>query len=757
MIKRLVLLLLLPGALFAQQSVRFHGRVLDSRTNEPIAKALVSIREQKIQTNTNENGEFEIKDVPPGEVELYVTTVGYGLIRRKIEVVSGVPVEIEILLGPDVLRRTDEVNVTAEPFVMPEPSTISDHTLTESELRNLMSVLIDDPLRSVQALPGVTTGDDFVADFSARGAGFKSIGFNMDSVLLASPFHSVSDISDGGSLSIFNGDVIESLSLLSSAFPATYGDRTASELVVRTRDGNRQKFTNGVTASASGLGWTSEGPLGKSRKASWLVSVRKSYLDYIINRLTNDPEATQFVFGFYDGFAKVTLDPSDHHQVRISGNFGNSRADQHKRAATLGVNTFLYGDRNTRIGQAEWRWIPSAKVVVDSSVSYTKSYSNNVNRDKEVLFESDYRQAAIRQDASVQWRGWNRFEAGYLARNLDQTGQRRRFNNTTRQFRTTDSLDASTWQPGGYLQDTVTMFDSHLSLTYGARFDRFQATGQTVWLPRVNMAFSPIHNTRVTMGYGQYAQFPDFIELHGEFANPRLRAERATHYVLGVEQLINDKTRIRVEGYDREDRNGIYQVADEARLVNGITRAPRAGVTPGLPLQNTLRSYSRGVEIFVQRRSANKLLGWISYAYSRTRVHDAASGLRWDGDFDQKDTFNAFASYRWTNSLNVSAKFRYGSNMPIPGFFARNASGAIVLAGQRNQLRAPVYSRLDLRANKAFRFNRCQLTLYGEVLNVLKRKNSRYTTEFDSTNGRVSVSKDAMFPLLPIAGIRIDF
>ena len=131
MIKRLVLLLLLPGALFAQQGARFHGRVLDSRTNEPIAKALVSIRDQKIQTNTNETGEFEIKDVPPGEVELYVTTVGYGLVRKKIEVQPGIPVEIEILLGPDVLRRTDEVNVTAEPFVMPEPSTISDHTITD--------------------------------------------------------------------------------------------------------------------------------------------------------------------------------------------------------------------------------------------------------------------------------------------------------------------------------------------------------------------------------------------------------------------------------------------------------------------------------------------------------------------------------------------------------------------------------------------------------------------------------------------------
>ena len=35
---------------------------------------------------------------------------------------AGVPVELEILLGPDVLRRTDEVTVTEKPFLAIEAS-----------------------------------------------------------------------------------------------------------------------------------------------------------------------------------------------------------------------------------------------------------------------------------------------------------------------------------------------------------------------------------------------------------------------------------------------------------------------------------------------------------------------------------------------------------------------------------------------------------------------------------------------------------
>jgi len=84
-------------------------------------------------------------------------------------------------------------------------------------------------------------------------------------------------------------------------------------------------------------------------------------------------------------------------------------------------------------------------------------------------------------------------------------------------------------------------------------------------------------------------------------------------------------------------------------------------------------------------------------------------------------------------------------------------SNRIVLSEQRNQLRVPAYSRLDIRANKAFNFDRWKLTLYGEVLNLLGRENIRYTSEMDTVNGSLSISRDTMFPLLPIAGIRVEF
>ena len=139
----------------------------------------------------------------------------------------------------------------------------------------------------------------------------------------------------------------------------------------------------------------------------------------------------------------------------------------------------------------------------------------------------------------------------------------------SQQFVTSDSFSMSGWQPGAYVQDTITGWNSRLAFTYGGRFDRFTVTGQNVWMPRASVAFSPLTNTKVTAAFGQYAQFPNFFQLFGQFRNPNLKAERATHYTLQVEQLVNDKTRIRLEAYDREDRNGVYSADAEYRLVNG--------------------------------------------------------------------------------------------------------------------------------------------------------------------------------------------
>lgn len=68
--------------------------------------------------------------------------------------------------------------------------------------------------------------------------------------------------------------------------------------------------------------------------------------------------------------------------------------------------------------------------------------------------------------------------------------------------------------------------------------------------------------------------------------------------------------------------------------------------------------------------------------------------------------------------------------------------------------RLPFYSRVDIRANRAFYFSRSELSLYLGVLNILNRENIRFDQIYNvnTKTGRINYSKDSLFPIFPTAG-----
>jgi hypothetical protein len=723
------------------------GRVLDVTTREPLRKALVSIRALNLEALTDDQGRFRLIGVPVGENEFYVSTVGYGLLKRKIAI-SERGADLEILLGQEAIKE-EAVTVAVGVFEPLETNTPSEHTLNNSELKNLANVLLDDPLRSVHALPGVTATDDYYAQFAARGSGFRNVGFHIDSILTDQLFHVLPDIQDSGSLSILNGDVIESMSLLTAAAPVKYGDRTGAVLNVLTRDGSRERIFGRVNMAFTGLSFTGEGPIGGSKKFSILASARQSYLDWLIQKLSDDA-TTGAAFGFKDGLIKLTYAPSDRHQLSATFIPGNAGVDRERERQYLGNDELLTAGIRTRIANGAWRWIGS-RGVARTEVSYAKGTGENRNIDRELLFRGAVEEYALRNDTTLRLAHGHTMDAGFLVRRHSEEETRRfAFFYSLFPF---DQFRAAGWQQGFYAQDTWNP-RAGVTFTVGGRFDTFSPTGERAALPRASLTLKLFPNTTVAVGYGQYAQFPDFRSLYGGYGWPSLQAERSTHYVLSIEQRLTEKIRLRVELYDKEERYGIFSADTEPRLVAGGLSFP----FPAPVLRNALHGYSRGIEIYLQRRSANRLSGWFSYALGHARFRDDGAGLAFDGDFDQRHTVNAYGSYRITKSLNLSVKYRYGSNYPVAGFFAWSNGDNLVLAAEKNRVRLPVYSRLDVRANRAFHFDRWKLTLYAEVTNVLSRENERFADLRDlDIDGTVYYFRETLLPFLPSAGMSIEF
>ena len=287
----------------------------------------------------------------------------------------------------------------------------------------------------------------------------------------------------------------------------------------------------------------------------------------------------------------------------------------------------------------------------------------------------------------------------------------------------------------------------------GARVDHWSLTRGTESSPWLQADLRLRGTLKLRAGTGIYRQFPGIAETTGLHGNTSLRPERAFHADAGIEQALGSSARWQLTFYNRDERDVLRLPQSELRLVNGGL----AGVSLTAPWINALDGYARGVELLVQRRSNSGLSGWVSYSYGVNRYHDRTTGETFDGDFDQRHTFNAYGLYRLTNRFSLAGKLRMGSNTPAVGYWEQR-NGAEFVSSTRNELRLPVYSRLDLRANRTFNWEKKRLTLFVEVMNVFDRNNQRY--EQPGVNVRTLQAFgifNGMIPRIPSAGILIEF
>lgn len=743
----LIVILLSTGSALARLSESFQdkkhsvlrGRVTDTASGEPVAKVKIIVIGFDRATTTDEEGRFVLQDLPYGEVELYISTIGFGLVKKKAIIKEGEEANLEIALSPEAAPQLAQITVTAGPFGDIETNAASEQTLNKSELQKLSLILVGDPVRAAQALPGVVGNDDFRSDFALRGAGFNRIGFFIDGIQLPeNPVHTKFGDDNAGSISILNADAISSISLLSGALPSRYGDNTAGAIQLETREGNRVKPSGRIAASLLSSSATFDGPFA-SKRGDWLATARKSYLGYLLKRLNEDESSDEnFVIDFIDAQARAVYDCGQHHQIGINMIMGRSSFDQDRN--NLELNDVLKSNSLIWLVYARWNYTAGPRLALQTRVFNLRGDFINENPGGVNLQEGGLSQTGVRADVDFLAHPEHRIEAGIYLRRIAGDGLERIFSSgQPPSLFTLAKFDRRSDQQGYYFQDTWSSKLLHLNLTGGARIDHYGLTDQTVVTPRAALSFAPREDTRIRLGWGQQIEFPGFNEIFGFGGNTRLRAERATHYNMVVEHLINDKTRIAAEVYDREDRDLLFRL-------NDVLIRDGQVIFLNSPFRNSLRGYARGFELSVHRRSANRLTGRISYSYSKARLKDKEAGFDFASDFDQRHTISTYASYRMTDTLNLSGQWRYGSGLPMVGFF-QEVDGQIVLGSERNRVRLPVYSRLDMRISKAFYFKRSKLTLSGEVLNALGRDNFRQ-------DGR---GREKLLPFLPSVGVAFEF
>src|SRR4051794_3000398 len=189
------------GALQGGPSIA--GRVLDAQTGDPVAGAAIVI-DGRTAAAAGEDGVFSVPAGSPRRLDVLVTAVGYAFVTRRVDVTAGGANLGDVRLNRESAALAERVEVRGAQTRDPAPS----RTLTKADLETLSMVIVDDPLRSVHALPGVAANNDLKAEFSLRGAGFDQVGVYVDGVRTGGFVHLLSDsgTTDQLSLSVVNQD-----------------------------------------------------------------------------------------------------------------------------------------------------------------------------------------------------------------------------------------------------------------------------------------------------------------------------------------------------------------------------------------------------------------------------------------------------------------------------------------------------------------------------------------------------------------------
>jgi hypothetical protein len=722
--------------------------VVDGRTGTPLEKVLVVVEDGGRSALTDADGRFVIPGVPSGEHRVYVSVVGYSLFRRELVLGSDPGSrEVTIRLGEGTTAYSESVTVTPDAFRTPPDPVPSASVIGSAELLNLRGVLADDPLRAVQVLPGVATGDDLRSEFTVRGSDFRHITFTVDGFSTPYLLHAVRGVEDRptGSVAMINSDVLEDVTLLNGGYPQRHTGHTGAEIDFRLRDGSRDRRIFRVAVSGTSASAVAEGPLGGSRRGSWLVSGRQSYLDFIVHRIAD----TAASFGFSDAQAKLAYDLSPRQRIEVTALAGRSRFEN--EPGQTEIDDLHVGRNASIVAIAGWR-LTFARAVVSQRVLAADNRFRNENAAGVEVDDGRDRQLGYRADATLAAHGSLDVAAGGSVERQDDA--RVRWAALGRdELRVLDDYSGHGLLTGGYAALRWTPVAS-ISVAPGVRTDRWGLTGHATLSPWIQGEWRAAPGLTVRASAGRHHQFPEFDKVLGVSGGPDARPERAEQYDAGIERRFGRQLRVSATYYDREEHVMFRRRGADTMLIGG--RAVRG--SPSARYANGLDGYARGLELMVQRSAAGRgVTGWLSYAYGRHRLYDFVTREVFWGDADQRHTMNAYALYRHSDRASFVAKLRLGSNFPIPGYYTESAGG-YVIGAERNTARLPAYGRLDLRANRAFNWSRRRVTVFAEVINVLNRDNVRFRPAgVNAQTRQTGTPFESMFPIVPSAGVLIEF
>jgi len=270
--------------------INLKGKIVDSKTKEPIPGVNIILKEPYTAVSTDANGNYSIK-LPSGRIQLDMSGLNIKTTRRQLMIYDSGTLNIEIV---EETYKLDEVTIIAQRTDNVKSIRLGVEKIQMSKIKNIPTAFGEvDVLRVIQSLPGVKTVGEASTGFNVRGGATDQNLILLNNGTIYNPNHLF------GFFTAFSSDMVSDAELFKSSIPAQYGGRISSVLDIAGKEANKEKFTG-----SAGLGLVTsrlnlEIPVIKN-KSSVLLSGRTTYSDWILKQLPEKSGYSKGTAGFYD-------------------------------------------------------------------------------------------------------------------------------------------------------------------------------------------------------------------------------------------------------------------------------------------------------------------------------------------------------------------------------------------------------------------------------------------------------------------------
>ena len=781
------------------------GQVFNGETNEPLPFANIYMKGKNIGTSADIKGKFSLK-LPLASGKLLISFLGFKTEIIDIAKLNPKKRTLIYLYPKDVFLQ--QVSVYAGITNKKEDIKVSALSLQSDKIEKI-STAMPDVLRALQFMPGIAVNNEYSAEFNVRGGNKDENLVMVNGAEVYEPFH-IKEASNA-SVGIFNVDLINNVDLITGGFSARYGDRLSSVVNIEYRDGNKEKYKGAATLSLAYADGYVEGPI--SEKSSFILGVRKTYLEYLISMLNfNYEDIDRAKPSFYDVQGVFSYDFSSTNKLKFeflhsgddfrynpdaSNSLLNYQGEYNGQQAffieKIGTYQDNIGKYNSTLLDLQSIIFLSNNAFLKSNISYydqrddeyrlwQRTYSKDISADH-IYFD---KRSGIRENKAIlniktfevktaldyQFSPFYETKSGVSIKNIiyqqsftdnhitDNSNNTKHFPDTTYYYKKKEGLyfanellDAESYKVSGYIENVFQLKNNFL-VNVGGRFDYFDLNKDLNISPRISLAYFSKFGSVLRAAWGEYYQAPIYRQLaYSVASDTNTQAQHATHYILGLEQNFNlSRSKLSL----LKIKLDLYYKDYKNLISSYYATFDRLAYSR----HNDSKGYAKGLDLYILLSLPN-FYTWISYGYLDAMEDNSTDNIGYYPRYtDQTHTLTWVADITLGKGWGVNTRFAYGSGFPYTprvSYFNENSDRYAWKKKEINSGILPEYKRVDFRISKDFSFTHFTLKTFIDISNILNFDNIQgFEYKFDSI-GKPKIEKVSLWPILPSFGIRFQF